>query len=160
MRGLIIVAALCAVAGAAEHIGPPEAYPPAGIGLANPVVTQENIRQTICAVGWIRAQRPSAEYTNKLKRQWLVSRHESVPMNSGEWDHDISIELGGHPTDPRNMWFELYSGRYGAKTKDQVEDKLHRMVCAAEDSMPLTVAQKCITSDWIRCGQQIGVIQK
>jgi hypothetical protein len=158
MRAVVALFALTLLA--ADHVGPPEAYPPAGIGLANPAITQENIRQTICVPNWTKTVRPPASYTDKLKKQWLADHHLNVPLNSGEWDHMESIEIGGHPTDPRNMWFEPYAGKYGAKLKDKVEDKLHRLICATEDPMPLVVAQRCILSDWILCGQQIGVIPK
>jgi hypothetical protein len=47
-------------------------------------------------------------------------------------DHLISLELGGHPTDPRNLWPEP---RPHAEEVDKVENELNRKVCAGEISL-------------------------
>jgi hypothetical protein len=49
-------------------------------------------------------------------------------------DHLISLELGGHPTDPRNLWPEPYPR---AADVDQMENELNDKVCSGE----LTLAQ-------------------
>ena len=65
-----------------------------------------------------------------------------------EEDHFISLELGGSPTDPRNLWPEPYLPKPGAKEKDIVENYLHRQVCSG--TMTLEDAQKAIVADWYR----------
>ncbi len=45
-----------------------------------------------------------------------------------EVDHLISLELGGSNA-IRNLWPEPYAGRWGARTKDVLENRLHDLVC-------------------------------
>jgi hypothetical protein len=47
-------------------------------------------------------------------------------------DHLISLELGGHPTDPRNLWPEPYPR---ASEVDSIENELNAKVCAGELSL-------------------------
>jgi hypothetical protein len=47
-------------------------------------------------------------------------------------DHLISLELGGHPTDPRNLWPEPYPR---ASEVDSIENDLNGKVCAGELSL-------------------------
>jgi hypothetical protein len=56
-----------------------------------------------------------------------------------ELDHLISLELGGAPADPANLWPEPYLGERTAKQKDRLESELHRRVCAG--TLPLADAQ-------------------
>jgi hypothetical protein len=62
-----------------------------------------------------------------------------------EIDHLISLELGG-TNDLKNLWPEPYAPKPGAREKDQVEDALHRQVCAG--AVPLAAAQHEISTDW------------
>ena len=52
-------------------------------------------------------------------------------------DHLISLELGGNPTDPRNLWPEPYPR---AAEVDQIENELNAQVCAG--SLALADAQQ------------------
>jgi hypothetical protein len=47
-------------------------------------------------------------------------------------DHLISLELGGHPTDPRNLWPEPYPR---ASDMDSIENDLNGKVCSGETSL-------------------------
>jgi hypothetical protein len=47
-------------------------------------------------------------------------------------DHLISLELGGHPTDARNLWPEPYPR---ASKVDGIENDLNDKVCAGELSL-------------------------
>jgi hypothetical protein len=117
-------------------------------GSLNPAVTQNNIQQTICTSGYTATIRPPASYTTKLKISQLAGAYKSFTDKapaSYEEDHLISLELGGNPTDPKNLWPEPYAGT-GARIKDQVENKLHDLVCA--NKMPLATAQKLIATNW------------
>lgn len=62
-----------------------------------------------------------------------------------EIDHLISLELGGS-NDIRNLWPEPYQPAPGARTKDVLENRLHRMVCGGQ--MSLKDAQRVIAGDW------------
>ena len=119
-------------------------------GALNPDVTQANINQTICVRGWTATIRPPASYTTSLKRQQLASGPYATPganLRSYEEDHLISLELGGNPTDPHNLWPEPWDGQWGAHAKDRVENALKRAVCAGK--IPLATAQMKIATDWI-----------
>ena len=126
-------------------------------GAINPAVNQDNLRQTICRRGgYTRSIRPPQDYTERLKRRQV--RQYGYPEQMGrdgfmlrnyEEDHLISLELGGSPSDPRNLWPEPHHvvGGWGSYTKDRLEDRLHALVCRGR--MPLTQAQRDIASDWI-----------
>jgi len=120
-------------------------------GVLNPDVTQATIGTTICVQGWTRTVRPPTDYTNALKRRQMRAYGESGPPSGYQEDHLISLELGGHPTDPRNLWPEPYQtsiGDGGAHYKDKVENYLHDQVCAGRVS--LQDAQHEIATDWYR----------
>jgi hypothetical protein len=98
-------------------------------GVLNPEVRQETIADTICKSGWTRTIRPPVSYTNELKlRQMLEYGVGGAPSGYQE-DHLISLELGGHPTDPRNLWPEP---RPHAEEVDRVENELNGKVCSGE----------------------------
>lgn len=119
-------------------------------GALNPAVDQANIRQTICARGYSKSIRPPEEYTERLKRSGLrrygYSDHR---LRDYEEDHLVSLELGGSPTNPRNLWPEPHHviGGWGSYTKDRLENWLHVLVCRGR--VPLAQAQHDIASDWI-----------
>jgi hypothetical protein len=95
-------------------------------GVLNPDVTQATIGSTICVTGWTRTIRPSTEYTNALKRKQMRAYRETGTESDYQEDHLISLELGGHPTDPRNLWPEPYPR---ASQVDTIENDLNRQVC-------------------------------
>jgi hypothetical protein len=103
-------------------------------GVLNPAVTQATIRSTICRHGWTSTIRPPASYTNDLKRRQMTEYGETGPLSAYQEDHLISLELGGHPTDPRNLWPEPYPR---ARRVDAIENELNAQVCAGT----LTLAQ-------------------
>jgi len=103
-------------------------------GVLNPDVTQANIRSTICRHGWTATIRPPSDYTDALKRRQMRQYHETGPTSDYQEDHFISLELGGDPTDPRNLWPEPYPR---ASQMDQTENELNDEVCSGQ----LTLAQ-------------------
>ena len=101
-------------------------------GVLNPDVTQETIGETICVSGWTKTIRPPTEYTNALKlRQMRVYGLTGSPSDFQE-DHLVSLELGGHPTDPRNLWPEPYPR---AARVDLIENELNAKVCSGALSL-------------------------
>jgi hypothetical protein len=96
-------------------------------GVINPDVTQDNLASTICRRGFTRTIRPPVEYTNALKLQQMRAYGETGPPSSYQEDHLVSLELGGHPTDPRNLWPEPYPR---ASEVDRIENDLNAKVCA------------------------------
>jgi hypothetical protein len=133
---------------------PGEPDPALTPGAINPSVTQANIHSTICVSGWTATIRPPSSYTNKLKAQQIVQYGYSATSASlYEEDHLISLQLGGAPTDPRNLWPEPYtiglqSGQAsGARTKDVFETALKKKVCAG--TMTLAEGQREIGIHWV-----------
>jgi hypothetical protein len=103
-------------------------------GVLNPDVTQANIRSTICHHGWTSTIRPPVDYTNALKRRQMRQYGETGSMADYQEDHLISLELGGNPTDPRNLWPEPYPR---ASDVDRMENDLNAQVCSGQ----LTLAE-------------------
>jgi hypothetical protein len=106
-------------------------------GVLNPDVTQATIRTTVCHSGWTRTVRPPVSYTNALKARGLRQYGLRGPPSAYQEDHLISLELGGSPTDPRNLWPEPYPR---AAAVDKVENELNHRVCTG--SLSLAEAQR------------------
>jgi hypothetical protein len=105
-------------------------------GVLNPDVTQATIGSTICRRGWTRTIRPPVEYTDALKVKQMRAYGETGSVSDYQEDHLISLELGGHPTDPRNLWPEPYPR---AAAVDEIENQLNALVC--DRSLSLADAQ-------------------
>ncbi|GAC1691095.1 MAG: hypothetical protein PVS2B1_13680 [Candidatus Dormibacteraceae bacterium] len=117
-------------------------------GVIDPRVTQENISTTICVRGYTKTVRPPASYTHDLKvRQIAEYGYADTKLASYEEDHLIPLELGGHPTDPKNLWPEPRSGDHPASQKDLIENSLHGKVCAGV--ITLAAARAAIASNWL-----------
>jgi hypothetical protein len=167
---------------AGGFLGPAEIYPDLAKtpGLPNPDVTQANLASTICNPNFSTdAIRPPTSVTNSLKAMQLpdygdvVSDPSKTCMlhsdNKGcyEEDHLISLENGGHPRDPRNLWPQPYFSRIdgkvvGARQKDVVENYVRNAICfgipgyessgiAAHASISLKEGQGILTGDWYAC---------
>ncbi len=99
-------------------------------GVANPDVTQETIGETICTGGWTRTIRPPTDYTNALKVEQMEAYHRAGSLSDYQEDHLISLELGGDPVDPRNLWPEPIAR--ATEVDDSVENALNEQVCSRE----------------------------
>jgi hypothetical protein len=108
---------------------------------------QANIQTTICVSGYTARVRPSSAYTDALKVQ-QIKEYGYTDTNPADYeeDHLIPLELGGHPTNPKNLWPEQRDGTYGATKKDGVENSLHAKVCGG--LITLNAAQAAISRDW------------
>jgi hypothetical protein len=102
----------------------------------NPDVTQATIGSTICVQGWTRTVRPPTDFTNELKLRQMHAYGETGSPSEYQEDHLVSLELGGHPTDPRNLWPEPYPR---AAQVDVIENELNDQVCSG--SLTLAEAQ-------------------
>jgi hypothetical protein len=142
MRELLVVAAAALLAAAAfmgsgGSESPLVADPLRTPGVVNPDVTQETIGSTICREGWTRTIRPPTSYTGDLKLKQMREYGVAGPPDEFQEDHLISLELGGHPTDPRNLWPEPIAR---AETVDRIENELNAKVCSGE--LTLVEAQR------------------
>jgi hypothetical protein len=116
-------------------------------GVADPRVTQDNIITTICVSGYTTKVRPSSRYTDALKVVQIKQYgYTDTKLADYEEDHLIPLELGGSPTDPKNLWPEPLTGPYPATKKDGVENSLHNKVC--DGLMTLAVARAAIAKNW------------
>lgn len=95
-------------------------------GAYNPKVRQTTIRRTICRRGWTKKIRPPVSYTNALKAKQMAQYGETGSPSLYEEDHLIPLELGGAPSNPKNLWPEPHTQ---SKVSDPLETKLKRMVC-------------------------------
>ena len=133
-------------------------------GSREPGHHQANIDQTICNPQWsTKSIRPPVSYTNTLKTKQLAASHatDKTPAHYEE-DHLVSLELGGHPRDPWNIWPERWGtpahplthlGPFpahlvGANAKDKTENALHVEVC--HGTLTLREAQFIIATDWFK----------
>ena len=101
-------------------------------GVLNPDVTQANIASTICRHGWTKTIRPPTDYTYALKLRQMREYGVGGSPSQYQEDHLISLELGGHPTDARNLWPEPYPR---AAEVDSIENELNAKVCAGDLSL-------------------------
>lgn len=118
-------------------------------GAINPSVTQANIGGTICVSGWTATVRPPSSVTTKIKVAQLASGYTyrgDTATGDYEEDHLISLELGGAPSAEANLWPEPYNAPEGARVKDQVENKLHTLICSG--TITLATAQRAVASNW------------
>lgn len=143
-----------------EFSGPGIIYPETK-GSLNPDINQGNISKNICNPHWsTKSIRPSTSYTNRLKASQIKEYgYLDTNLKNYEEDHIISLELGGSPTDPNNLWPEPYTimvngENLGARAKDKVENYLHKEVCAGR--MTLSDAQQKISNDWYAVYKSIG----
>ncbi len=131
-------------------------------GATNPGGTQGNIASTICVPGFTKTIRPPQAYTARLKREQLAN--ENLPGGPADYeeDHLISLELGGAPADPRNLWPQPWERRgskfatpgTGAETKDHIENYTKKLVCSGQ--MSLADAQQGIAANWLSLWEAEG----
>jgi hypothetical protein len=116
-------------------------------GVTDSRVMQDNIQTTICVSGYTKTVRPPAAYTTSLKKQQMIA-YGYTDTNPADYeeDHLIPLELGGHPTDPKNLWPQPRNGAYPASAKDRKENTLHANVCAG--LVTLAAAQAAIALNW------------
>ena len=113
-------------------------------GALNSAVTQATIHKTICRSGYSSRIRPSTSVTRPEKLASIRAYGLHGDTGSYEYDHLISLELGGASNDGRNLWPE--SGA-SPNLKDKVEGYLHLRVC--DGRVSLARAQRIIALGWV-----------
>ena len=71
---------------------------------------------------------------------------QGTAQNSYEIDFLITPALGG-AEDIHNLWPQPYTSTWNSRTKDQLENHLHELVC--QGKVQLSTAQGEIATDWI-----------
>jgi len=129
-----------------RHPHRPKAVPAADV--PNPRLTPGAVLTTsrvrVCRSGYASSVRdvPESEKAAVYARYgipWVPYKHEV--------DHLVSLELGGSNA-ITNLWPEPYAGRWGARTKDVLENTLHDLVCSG--AIPLRYAQHIEATGWVR----------
>jgi hypothetical protein len=136
-------------ASAGDYLPDPHCTP----GATNPRVTQADLASTICKSGYTASIRPPAGITGREKKASEASYGFKGKASTTEYDHLISLELGGDPNSPLNLWPEPNKTRAAGvnNPKDAVEDKLKSLVCNAvhkKPYLPLVKAQYLIATNW------------
>ena len=122
-------------------------------GSIDPIVTQANIRSTICKAGWTDPHlRPPESQTEWFKRYRAFPAYGLTWYRESELDHLVPLELGGS-NDATNLWPEL--GKPSGNPKDKVENALNAAVCSGRVS--LAAAQKAIASNWMTAVKRLGL---
>ncbi|MDH6144729.1 hypothetical protein P3T35_006778 [Kitasatospora sp. GP30] len=141
--------------------GQPLPDPACTPGATSPAVTQANLKDTICRPGgYTSGIRPPVSVTNREKTENARSYGYTGAMGDAEYDHLISLQLGGDPDDARNLWVEPPSpghvaGKGPNNPKDAVESALHSAVCKSQ--VQLAAAQQAIANDWTTALARLGV---
>jgi hypothetical protein len=108
-----------------------------------PGATLDVTTTDICVPGYTKKIRyvPIA-----VKRQ--VYREYGAVYRPGayEIDHLVPLELAGSNS-IKNLWSESYSIEWNARIKDELENRLHMLVC--HGSVSLSEAQRAIATNWI-----------
>jgi hypothetical protein len=113
----------------------------------------------ICMTTWGKDVRlVSASMKHRVYDSYGMHNHSgacAIAARGCEVDHLISRELGG-ADDVKNLWPQPYGGTWNAVMKDNLENKLHALICAPEPTMTLDEAQDCISTDWIACFKKVS----
>jgi hypothetical protein len=121
-------------------------------GATDPRVTPATIGRTICRSGYTKTVRPPVSVTDPEKLASMRAYGDSGSARGYEYDHLISLELGGAPNDSRNLWPEPGAS---PNPKDRLENLLHRLVC--NGSLGLRAAQREIAGDWVAAYHRRGL---
>jgi len=135
------LAGSCHATGSGEFSGPDLRCTP---GARDPAVKQSTIDTTICKKGYSATVRPPVRVTRPEKVASLQAYGETSAGSPYEYDHLVSLELGGARNDPRNLWPE--PGKI-PNPKDRLENRLHRDVC--DRRIKLIAAQRKIAKRWV-----------
>lgn len=140
--------------------GQPLPDPACTPGALNPAVTPETLEQTICRSGYTDEIRPSTSITGKEKELNAASYNYTGDLHDAEYDHLISLQLGGDPNDPRNLWVEPPSPGHTPGTgvnndKDKVETKIKTAIC--DGLIDLRQAQSAIATNWTTALSVLGL---
>ena len=102
-----------------------------------------------CRPGYSKSVRhTSGELKAAIYREYHIDRHQG----HYEIDHLIPLGIGGADV-AKNPWPQSYDTTpWNASVKDQLEDHLHREVCAGR--IPIDRAQQEIAQDWIAAYQK------
>jgi len=111
---------------------------PGSIASPGPTVAQ------LCSGGYVKKATPSPAVTDPIKAAQVAAGNyaDRDPSHYVE-DQLVPIELGGAPTDQRNLWPQTIAM---AAVKERDERRLHTDVCAGR--ITLAAAQAQMAANW------------
>ena len=129
-------------------------------GALNPKVTTSTLKATICNPhGYTSKIRPPASVTGREKVANARSygfKTDKASLHDAEYDHLVSLQLGGDPNDPRNLWIEPPSpGHTPGAGPNNDKTHLHTAIC--NGSVTLAAAQKAIATNWVTAETKLGL---
>jgi hypothetical protein len=77
----------------------------------------------------------------------MTAYGQSGSTSAYEYDHLVSLEVGGAANAAANLFPEPLLGPYGARVKDRLENRLHSLICSK--TIPLAQAQTEEATNWI-----------
>lgn len=112
----------------------------------------------ICVKGYT-SQPGVRNVTGSTKAKVFAKYGVDPKADHFEIDHLISLELGGS-NDILNLWPQAYTTKpLNAHTKDVLENKLHRLICAGKAD--LKAVQHDIATDWtVAYTKYVGALPK
>lgn len=120
-------------------------------GALDSEVSQANIKESICKqthYTWSEAHQPPVSFLQEVfDQQSKAYGLTDTNFKHYQMDHLIPLSLGGHPTDPKNLWPQLLLTKWSARRKDYLEEEIHIKVCNGE--LALGEAQELFRSNWI-----------
>jgi hypothetical protein len=118
---------------------------------STPASPKRTSRRHLCA--GLDGDRTSAALVHRhVQAEDDPDRHLPGRTAGYELDHYVPLEIGGHPTDPRNLWPQSWPE---ARLKDKLEYALNRAVCG--NRMTVSAAQHCLLDQlWQACARRIG----
>lgn len=143
---------ILAIGGSYHYLAKPKPAP-----IASYCVSINGLPDRTCTPGIVRTTdtniichqttgqfRPPVSYTAPRKIQ-SIKDYGYADTNPAdyEYDHLISLELGGDGYDTRNLWAEPHTSSFA---KDKIENLLHARICSGQ--ITPAQAQAEIAGDW------------
>jgi hypothetical protein len=153
MNNLLLILTLLASSVNADEVTIPNQI--LSPGKADPSLTKE----VICDDGFRTGdyRNVSTALKNRVYIEYGIKAKEGYCSNGQgcEVDHIIPLYLGGS-NDITNLWPQPYEGKWNAHMKDNLEMKLHKLVCSG--AITLEDAQKEISTDWIKAYNKYALV--
>jgi hypothetical protein len=143
-----LLATSCATGGsekATPAVAPAAAAGPVPSEVLDPGVTPETIAATICQADYAKRARAPDTVTGGIKLR-LLNQHGLSEGSLYRLEQRMPLELGGHPSDPRNFTLEYWDTEASANRKLQLLRVLQGRVC--DRQMGLREAQAAYFTDW------------
>jgi hypothetical protein len=118
-----------------SHLPNPNLTPGAALKLTKDDLCGPNRKETHGSL--------SISVKRKVFEAYKIRTEATTPHNI---DHLIPVSLGGS-NEIENLWPQPLSGEWSYNQKNQIERRLHKLVCTGQ--LDLETAQRAISTDWV-----------